>query len=592
MYLNQGIRILVSLSFALSAEPNVAVCQSCCDLHQPKPNSGTRLGSYHLVVIVVSGQRQGAVQLTRGSLDRSQIDPIEPNMSVAGRVASRRLSSLTRSLSSEASLPASVTGEVEPPPASVYSIKTKGFDMENAGVALRQVGCTRRVFLLDPYMTTEEIQGLAYRMRAMSKNQGITSVLIATDDDDDVAESALPSSVRDVAEEKVPIVDVGSSAKDDRHVWHVAGGYNPRDLYESGRYNDATSVQVLLDSLQELALATRGDRSITRIPVITLPHGLVNDGGYALCMGSYVLASPDSCFAITNPTRGLSFDPIGLSFILPRLGIEFDLPVKHFPGAGMILALTGMQASSEDMMETGLATNSISSMSTLGFLERTLGNLLPWDQQAIMKPPPRYYGEPPPKEDYNAANRNIGVAGVINAFTEYNSVGTETWSLDREKHLPGEDPSLEVDPIPWQEDRESDLVNFAATFDEIFRKEKTLEGILERFREIASKRTDDKEEQEGIDVAKFFVEGMQRSSPLALSAVHRLMQLGGEEGETLESCMTREKRVQAKLFGMSDFDNWGRHAIRYDESQEPPFSGWKHKSVADVSKDEVDELLG
>jgi len=518
-------------------------------------------------------------------------------MTLTGRaVASRRLSSVAPRVANEVTkLPLSATGEVEPPPSSIYSIKTKGFDMENSGAALRQVGTTRRIFLLDPYLTTEEIEGMAYRLKVMSKNQGITSVLIASDDDDDIEYSALASSARDSEDFYVPVVDLpelgASAAKDDRHIWHVAGGYNPRDLFQSGRYKDPTSIQTLMDGLQKLALATCGDPVDTKIPIITLPHGLVNDGGYALCMGSYVLASPDTCFAIFNPSRGLSFDPIGLSFILPRLGVEFNQPAAHFPGAGMILALTGIYATAEDMMETGLATNYIESVSTLGSLERTLGNLLPWNQQGIQKKPPRNHGEPDPKEDVNAAYRNVGVAGVMNAFTSYQAAGNEMWGMEKENYMPGEDPSLELDPIPWQDHRESDLVNFAATFDEIFRQENTLVGILERFREVASRHTNDAEEQEGMDVAKEFVKRIQSRSPLALSAVHRLMQMGSKDGETLETCMERENRVQAKLFGAEDFEAWGNHAMKFEQSQEPPFAGWKHKSVVDVTSDEVDELL-
>lgn len=510
-------------------------------------------------------------------------------------MASRRLSAVTPRVVATNELPASVTGEVEPPPSSVYSIKTKGFDMENAGAALRQVGTTRRIFLLDPYLTTEEIEGMAYRLRVMSKNQGINSVLIATDDDDDIEYSALASSARDSEELYVPVVDMpelgAAAVKDDRHIWHVAGGYNPRDLFQSGRYKDPTAVQTLMDGLQSLALATCGDPVSTRIPIITLPHGLVNDGGYALCMGSYMLASPDTCFAVLNPSRGLAFDPIGLSFILPRLGVEFNQPADQFPGAGMILALTGMHASAEDMMETGLATNYIESVSTLGSLERTLGDLLPWNQQGLQRKPFRNHGEPEPKEDVNAEYRNVGVAGVMNAFTAYQAAGGEMWGMEKENYMPGEDPSLELDPIPWQDHRESDLVDFAATFDDIFRQEKSLVGILERFREVASKKTNDREEQEGIDVAKGFVQRIQSSSPLALSAVYRLMQTGSREGETLESCMEREKRVQVKLFGAGDFESWGKHAMKHKQSQEPPFTGWKHKSVVDVTSDEVEELL-
>lgn len=548
--------------------------------------------------LAAQGKRQGITQLWWSgklkivrSIEQYHLQPIVV-MSAFARVGLRRLSSVTpAAVAGEGKLSPSVTGEVVPPPKSIYSIKTKGFDMKNSGAALRQVGLTRRIFLLNPYLTTEEMEGLAYRIRAMSKNQDITSILIATDDDDDVAESALPSSLRDIELEYVPIVDMGSPLKDDRHVWHVAGGYSPKDMYESGRYKDAGAVQALLSGLQNLALATRGDAAKTRIPIITIPHGLVNDGGYALCMGGYMLATPDSCFAIMNPSRGLSFDPIGLSYILPRLGVEFGQPAADFCGTGMILALTGMQASAEDMMETGLATNYIDSVSTLGFLERALGNLPPWNQQGLRALPKRYHGEPEPKDDINAEFRNVGVAGVIDAFTSYQASGEQMWGTNKLNYLPGEDPSLELDPIPWQEDRESDLVDFAATFDDIFKKEKTLVGILERFREVASRKTTDREEQEGIDVAKDFVQRIQCRSPLALSAVHQLMQLGSKDGETLESCMEREKQVQAKLFGMSDFENWGKHASQYKAMEEPPFTGWKHKSVVDVTKDEVEELL-
>ena len=58
-------------------------------------------------------------------------------------------------------------------------------DIGSAGVALRPMGNSRRVFLLDPHLEAEEFEGLAHRIRALSKNEGINSVLIATDDKDD-----------------------------------------------------------------------------------------------------------------------------------------------------------------------------------------------------------------------------------------------------------------------------------------------------------------------------------------------------------------------------------------------------------------------
>lgn len=53
-------------------------------------------------------------------------------------------------------------------------------------------------------------------------------MLIATDDDDDIAYSAIASSARDSEELYVPVVDMpelGADAiKDDNHIFHVAGG--------------------------------------------------------------------------------------------------------------------------------------------------------------------------------------------------------------------------------------------------------------------------------------------------------------------------------------------------------------------------------
>jgi hypothetical protein len=141
--------------------------------------------------------------------------------------------------------------------------------------------------------------------------------------------------------------------------------------------------------------------------------------------------------------------------------------------------------------------------------------------------------------------------------------------------------------VPWHAPRSSDLVDYAATFDEIFTSESTLTGILERFRQVAARETTDPEVQGGIDVAKDLCRRLEQQSPLAVSAVHRLLKEGYKGLETLQSCMAREKRVQCKLFGMEDFANWAKHASKSNE----PFTGWKHQSIADVTEDEVTELL-
>ena len=38
--------------------------------------------------------------------------------------------------------------------------------------------------------------------------------------------------------------------------------------------------------------------SRSKVPIISLPHGLVTDGGYALLLGSYVLATHSTLYRI------------------------------------------------------------------------------------------------------------------------------------------------------------------------------------------------------------------------------------------------------------------------------------------------------
>ena len=117
--------------------------------------------------------------------------------------------------------------------------------------------------------------------------------------------------------------------------------------------------------------------------------------------------------------------------------------------------------------------------------------------------------------------------------------------------------------------------------------------MLERFREVGSRTTEDPEEQEGIDVAKQFVENVERQSPLALRVVHKLLALGTGRKATIENCMERERNSQLKLLQGEDFHSWAQHVNKYggDETKAPRFTGWKHDSIAAVTADEVDEIL-
>ena len=340
-----------------------------------------------------------------------------------------------------------------------------------------------------------------------------------------------------------------------------------------------------MDAIGDLALATRGDPIDTRIPVITIPHGLVHDAGYAVCMGGYVLATPDTCFKVLNPSKGLSFDPIGLSFILPRLGWEFSQRCAEYSGCGHILALAGIEADYSDMMETGLATHFVECVSIVPTLERTLGQLPPWEQQKAKPKPKTFYGEPP-LPDINAEFRNTSVAYTIECFCDYNVTGTDVFTHEDLV----EDPSIELD-APVYLDRASDVVNYAATFDSIFREEKSLVGIMERLREIGDQQSSDPEELECSVWAKDLFGRMQRRSPLALQVMYSLMESGGKRGQTLESCIEREKRAQLKMFQMQDFERWASAEVESKQTNQA-FTNWTYKSVADVPQGQVDEIVG
>lgn len=497
-------------------------------------------------------------------------------------ISRRSLSSATRK--PLFSLPQEVA--VSEPPSSVYSIPAGSAVAGKAGAVIRDVGCTRRVFLTNPYLSTDEIEGLAYRIKMLTQSTALNSVLIASTNDDDEANGALPSSMTEY--------DNIYSQDDDRSddfVFLVAGGYDALELHKSGRYKDEAHVQRLLDALGDLAIATRGHPETTRIPVITLPHGLVHDGGYALCMGGFVLATPDTIFKVLNPSKGLSFDPVGLSFVLPRMGWEFKQVSAEYTGCGLILALTGMEANVSDMMETGLATHFVDNVNLVPMLERALSEMPSWEQQGLMPRPKRFYGSDDNLGDYNAQYRNTGVGNLIHAFCEYNAEGVDIYIEEEEFYLKGDNPALDLDYKSLSVHRESDLVNYAATFDDVFRKEKSVEGIMEGLREIGERHSSDPEEMEGIAVAKDLFERMRRQSPLALRVIYALMERGGKRFETLESCIEREKRAQLNLFRHADFDNWANSQAN-GAHDDQPFTGWMYKSPGEVPQDQVEEILG
>ena len=157
----------------------------------------------------------------------------------------------------------------------------------------------------------------------------------------DVANLAQLSRSNDEERVDLPVANVGQGGPGWGKSWYISGGYNPRDTMEDallrekggevkGRSRaepDPLIIGRYLDGIRDLTMLIKGGDEIdpvtgstkgrSRVPVISVPHGSVNNGGSWLLSSSYVLVTSDTSLSVCNPSRGLSLDPSGLSFILP-----------------------------------------------------------------------------------------------------------------------------------------------------------------------------------------------------------------------------------------------------------------------------------
>jgi len=550
-------------------------------------------------------------------------------------------------------------------PASAFSVPQsprrdcfalKGGVRDDPGAVVRSIGTSRRVFLIQPSLKPAEIDGLAYRVRVLASNDGINSVVVANPLEDaecrgDLSENAtvLPSYMEEgEVNTSLKHYKGGPAADRKRRLLaglqhekfgdalglrpYVSSGYDAREIHALGLHRDASRLErELLAPLASLSRAVRGSYDVTinssasKVPLISVPNGLVTDAGYSFLMGSYVLATHSTAFRVLNPLRGLAFDPIGLSYLLPRVGREFNQPVassNHSAACACLLALAGYEAKAADMVATGLATHYIGSPYKLNLLERALSDLNSFENQALHPPPKTFYGhEPNTKDDINNRYRNVMVANLIQNVSEYDAAGANEYGrylgdeLDEETglFLKEKDPTLSMadERIQMYGELDSDLVNWSATFKEVF-EEPTVAGMMERLREIAATRAEfegraDCEEHVLVaEQAQALVAQMERRSPLALCVTLRLMQEGMEGNETLESCMEREKTSQRRLFSKEDGDyaRWARSGRGVGLAEMPVgdsfvmretedvFSGWAHTRVEEVTSDEVSEIVG
>ena len=115
---------------------------------------------------------------------------------------------------------------------------------------------------------------------------------------------------------------------------------------------------------------------------------------------------------------------------------------------------------------------------------------------------------------------------------------------------------------------------------------------MTRFREVAASSSTTEEGQETSRIAKEILSRMEQQSPLALRVVYQLMKMGLQVTSTMENCMKLEMNAQLNMVRQADFQEWANHVRKHgDEKKAPPFKGWKHKSVEEVTTDEVDEIL-
>ena len=136
----------------------------------------------------------------------------------------------------------------------------------------------------------------------------------------------------------------------------------------------------------------------------------------------------------------------------------------------------------------------------LGMLERTLMDLNSWDYQALFPPEKILHGrENEPRPDINDPFKNLLVANLIQYVSEYDAAGSDEYGVSMKDDLDDEtglfikdpDPSITMpeERIQMYGELVSELVNWSATFGEAF-GERTVEGIMERLREIAATKAE------------------------------------------------------------------------------------------------------
>ena len=470
-------------------------------------------------------------------------------------------------------------------------------ESEKPSFVVREAGACRSVFVLNPNFNLEELKGFVSQLRAWRRNESMNSVFITCPDDDIVCQDGriLPLSAQYKMSASVAkstyLIRPNPYLEEDDHQRHVLLGFDPLATDEIF-YND------ILDKIGEISEAMTDPSRKT--PIITCPDGLVSDGGLVFLLGQYVLATPQTSFRIDSPTRGLSLDPCGMSYILSRVGCDFEQEdaQKYASTIAKILALTGYEADGYDMVATGLATHFVESKHNIPLTETNLSEILPYKDQGLLPKLPRSQAQwikdkkayletgDYPEDISNRRFRNVAVHNLIETVS--------SGQAGRDDFFAGQQPITTASDDPFQENTDlslgfdggSLLIDFAATFHHVFNKN-SVHDIMEELRDISNNKDED---EDIVKVSSLFLKGMEERSPVSLKAVHKLLDMANDSNATLTDCIAREKVVQKNLLEKEDFKNWFE-LTRADSTDLESVPSWKHKSVADISDDEIEELF-
>lgn len=263
------------------------------------------------------------------------------------------------------------------------SVKTIGVRPSNRpkNVTLLPSAAMRRVMVQRSYLTADECHGLADRLRVLGTNGAISSVFISRGTGKLSAVHAIDPQERER---------------------RMLDPINPHKIQDDLKGIDYAKLSPNKDdqhfALTGLQALTKACYTMKKAPVVTLFDGQVENGGFGMAMGRYVMVTDQTRFQINTAQRGLSLDPIGYSFVLNRLGKDYRKLSCSTMAMANAVALCGMQLNGSDMLAAGLATHYATEGQSLhSLLEYNLAHAKTHEAQRQWSDDRANFGQGPPK---------------------------------------------------------------------------------------------------------------------------------------------------------------------------------------------------